>query len=110
MLGDAKEAIRTRLRDEADRVLMPLPEKSLEYLPSAVSALKKKDGWIHCYLFEHAGTGENPVEKAKRKVTEKLDSLHVSSEIDCGRVVRSTGPHWFQIALDIRASGWFGKS
>jgi len=104
VLGDAREVIRTRLRNAADRVLMPLPGKSLEYLPDAVSALKKKDGWIHCYFFEHARTGEGAVEKARQEVT-KLDSLHASFEIQHGRVVRSTGPHWFQIALDIRALG-----
>jgi len=37
--GDAKEVIEERLRCTADRVLMPLPEKTFEYLPYAVSAL-----------------------------------------------------------------------
>ena len=104
VLDDAREAIGTRLRNAADRVLMPLPGKPLEYLPNAVSALKKKDGWTHCYLFEHARTDEGAVEKAKQKVT-KLGSLHASFEIQNGRVVRSTGSHWFQIALGIRALG-----
>jgi len=44
LLGDAKALIETRLRGVADRVLMPLPEKALEYLPCAVAALKPSGG------------------------------------------------------------------
>ena len=40
LLGDSKEIIQTQLQGVADRVLMPLPEKALEYLPYALSALK----------------------------------------------------------------------
>jgi len=40
MLGDSKELVETKLQGVADRVLMPLPEKALEYLPAALSALR----------------------------------------------------------------------
>ena len=33
LLGDSKEIIEAKLLERADRVLMPLPEKALEYLP-----------------------------------------------------------------------------
>ena len=78
LLGDSKEIIQTQLQGIADRVLMPLPEKALEYLPYALSALKKTGGWIHYYDFQHAPRKEDPVEKTKLKVAEKLDSLGVS--------------------------------
>ena len=54
LLGDSKDIINAKLQGKADRVLMPLPEKALEYLPYAVSALKKRGGWIHYYDFQHA--------------------------------------------------------
>lgn len=101
MLGDAKDVIQTKLSKLADRVLMPLPEKALEYLPYAILALKNNGGWIHYYDFEHAKRNENPVEKVKLKVVEKLQSLTTTFEIRYGRIVRSTGPNWYQIALDI---------
>ncbi len=101
MLGDAKDIIQTKLSKLADRVLMPLPEKALEYAPYAILALKNTGGWIHYYDFEHAKRNENPVEKVKLKVVEKLQSLTTSFEIRYGRVVRSTGPNWYQVALDI---------
>jgi tRNA (guanine37-N1)-methyltransferase len=102
--GNAKEVIETRLRCTADRILMPLPEKAFEYLPYAVSALKEVGGWIHYYDFEHAKKNENPVEKVKLKVAGKLQSLGVTFTIPLGRVVRTTGPNWYQVFLDIKVN------
>jgi tRNA (guanine37-N1)-methyltransferase len=99
--GDAKEVIRERLKNRANRVLMPLPEKAFEYLPYAVLALKNGEGWIHYYDFEHAGRNESAVEKVKAKVAGKLEKLGVNFGIPFSRVVRTTGPNWYQIVLDI---------
>ncbi len=104
MFGDAKKVIEKRLCHVADKVLMPLPEKALEYLPYALSALKEAGGWIHYYDFEHSQKNENPIEMAKLKVAEKLESLGTAFEIPFGRVVRTTGPNWYQIVLDIKAN------
>lgn len=99
--GDAKEVIEKRLFHIADRVLMPLPERAFKYLPYALLALKRTGGWVHYYVFEHAEKNENPVGEVKLKVTEKLNSLSVAFEIPLGRVVRTTGPNWYQVVLDI---------
>ena len=105
LLGDSKDVVNAKLQGVADRVLMPLPEKALEYLPSAVSALKSGGGWIHYYDFQHATASEDPVQKTKMKVAEKLDSLGVGYVFAYGRVVRSTGPNWYQTVLDIQVAG-----
>jgi tRNA G37 N-methylase Trm5 len=102
ILGDAKEVVEKRLRHVANRVLMLLPERAFEYLSYALLALAASGGWIHYYDFEHATKNENPVEKVKTKVEERLRSLGVAFEIPYGRVVRSTGPNWFQVVLDIK--------
>jgi tRNA (guanine37-N1)-methyltransferase len=102
ILGDAKDIIQTQLQGTADRVLMPLPEKALEYLPFALSALKKTGGWIHYYDFQHAAGKEDPVEKTKLKVAEKLDSMSVCFVFANSRVMRPTGPNWYQTVLDIQ--------
>ena len=104
LLGDSKDVINTRLQGTADRVLMPLPEKALEYLPSAMSALKKPGGWIHYYDFQHAARNENPLEKTKLKVAQKLDTLGVGYVFASSFVIRSTGPNWWQTVLDIRVA------
>ena len=104
LLGDAKTIIENHLQHCADRVLMPLPEKAFEYLPCAVSALKTSGGWIHLHTFEHATKTENPAEKVKQKVTEKLQALGVDYEIPLIRVVRSTGPNWWQLVADVHVT------
>jgi tRNA (guanine37-N1)-methyltransferase len=103
-LGDSKDIVESQLQGVADRVLMPLPEKALEYLPAALSALKKAGGWIHLYDFQHAFGKEDPVEKTEFKVAEKLDRLDVRYLFAYSRVVRSTGPNWYQTVLDIHVS------
>ena len=101
LLGDSKEIVNSRLQGVADRVLMPLPEKALEYLACALSALKASGGWIHSYGLEHATKTESPAEKAKLKVAGALDASGVDFEVPFIRVVRSTGPNWFQLAVDV---------
>jgi tRNA (guanine37-N1)-methyltransferase len=103
--GDAKEVIKEKLCNSADRVLMPLPEKALEYLPYAILALEKSEGWIHYYDFEHARKNEDPIEKVKLKVSKKLESLGVKFDVPFGRVVRTTGPNWYQVVLDVAVEG-----
>jgi tRNA (guanine37-N1)-methyltransferase len=104
LLGDSKAITERRLQHAANRVLMPLPETSFEYLPYALSAIKTSGGWLHYYDFEHAKKTENPLEKTKLKVTEKLSSLNATFEIPFSRVVRTTGPNWYQVVLDIHIS------
>ncbi len=98
--GDAKNVIEEGLQSIADRILMPLPKRACEYLDYAVLALKPAGGWIHYYDFEHADKGESPVEKVKAKVFERLRNLSVDFQPPFGRIVRTTGPHWYQVALD----------
>jgi tRNA (guanine37-N1)-methyltransferase len=102
LLGDSKDIIQNRLQGLADRVLMPLPELALKYLPYAIMALKPSGGWIHYYDFQHAVGKENPEEKTKLKVAQKLDSLGVCYDFGSSRIIRNTGPNWFQTVLDIQ--------
>ena len=100
--GDAKTIITEKLQKSADRVLMPLPEKAYEYLDSAIMALKPKGGWVHYYDFEHAGKDENPIDRAKAKVAQKLELMNVNFTVPFSRMVRDTGPRWQQVVLDIQ--------
>jgi len=104
VLGDAKEVVFEHLGHICDRVVMPLPEKAYAYLDCAAFALKPSGGWIHYYDFEHAPGNEDPVEKVKTRVAEKMREMGVGFEVPSGRVVRSTGPNWYQVVLDIQTS------
>ncbi|HXX88071.1 MAG TPA: class I SAM-dependent methyltransferase family protein [Candidatus Acidoferrum sp.] len=108
LFGDAKDVIEARLLHVAERVLMPLPGKAFEYLSYALLALSEQRGWIHYYDFEHAKKTEDAVEKVRMKVVKKLADLNVAFEIPFGHVVRSTGPNWSQVVLDIfvKGSAW----
>jgi len=101
VLDDAKKVVSENFNGVADRVLMPLPEKAYEYLDYALIALKPDGGWVHYYDFVHVGKGENPVEKVRDKVTGKLNKLKLKFDIPFGRVVRATGPCWFQVVIDV---------
>jgi len=101
LLGDAKEVIKRGLLGVADRVLMPLPEKAYEYLEYAVEALKPGVGYIHYYDFVHVDRGEKPIEKVWGKVERRLQELGAPSRLVFGRVVRSVGPRWCQVVLDV---------
>ncbi len=102
VLGDACEIVK-RYRGMADRVLMPLPELSLKCLPQAVEALKGK-GDVHVYEFVAATSREEAVVEAKRIFGDVLNELNVSYGFEEGRVVRSVGPRYYQVVLDIKIS------
>jgi len=104
VLGDAKKVVFEHLDHICDRVVMPLPWKAYAYLDCAVFALKPSGGWIHYYDFEHALRNEDPVEKVKVRVAEKMREMGGEFKVPFGRVVRSTGPNWYQVVLDIQAS------
>jgi tRNA (guanine37-N1)-methyltransferase len=102
IVGDAKKVAEKRLKNRADRVLMPLPDEAYEHLEQALIALKPSGGYIHYYTFEHATKNESPVEKAKARVSEKLRKIKTGFVIPFGRIVRTIGPNWYQIVIDIQ--------
>ncbi len=102
--GDAKEIIQTHLQGCSDRVLMPLPEKAFEYLPSAVSALKIGGGWMHLHTFEHSTKTENPATKVRQKLEGAFNASGLKFEVPLVRVVRSTGPNWWHLVADVCVS------
>jgi tRNA (guanine37-N1)-methyltransferase len=104
LLGDAKKIVESQLVGVADRVLMPLPELALKYLSTAICALKPSGGWIHYHDFEHAASIEDPIEKSIDKVSQTLDSISVGYRFANSRVIRSTGPNWWHIVLDIHVT------
>ena len=99
--GDAKEVTEQQLQNVADRVLMPLPEKAYEYMDVVMLALKPEGGWIHYYSFEYAKKNKKPVQEAEATVSEKLRRLCSDFEVGFGRTVRTVGPRWCQVVLDI---------
>ena len=98
--GDATQIINEKLKGKGNRVLMLLPERSDEFLDSAISAAKK-NGIIHYYSHIHAD---------KKTLAPKLSEKHfleitpVKSEILYSRMVRAVGPRYYQTVVDVRIS------
>lgn len=103
--GDAQVVIEKELMGKADRVLMPLPEKAYEYLNSAIEALKPSGGWVHYYDSTHAYQRGDAPPQVIAKVSERLENLKVDFKIPNSRTVRTVGPNWYQIVLDILVRG-----
>lgn len=96
--GDAAQVVREQLQDIGDRTLMLLPERSDEFLDSAVSATKS-GGIIHYYSHQHADKRQDAVEVSKQHY---LQVAPVKSEILGGRMVRAVGPRYYQTVVDVR--------
>jgi tRNA (guanine37-N1)-methyltransferase len=98
--GDARQAVEERLLGVADRVIMNLPEKALEFVDTACRAIKPAGGMVHYYAFIRLPDSlENmqlrfseAVEKAGRKVDAFLFA----------KTIRETAPYEWQVVLDAK--------
>lgn len=96
--GDAVEVIKDSLAGQADRVLMPLPERAKEFVDSAVLALKEK-GIVH-YFAHIKADGKKASQEIGLKVTHETFAKY-DHHILGVRVVREVGPRMFQIVADV---------
>ena len=98
--GDAAEVIEEQLCEKADRVLMLLPERSDEFLDSALKGLKG-DGVIHYYSHMHADKKQD----APRLSEEHFISINkTNAKIITSRNVRPVGPRFYQTVVDVKIS------
>ena len=98
--GDATKVINEQLVGKADRVLMLLPERSDEFLDSALNGLKDK-GIIHYYSHMHADRKQD----AGKLSEEHFISVNkTNAEIISSRNVRPVGPRFYQTVVDVKIS------
>ncbi len=100
ILGEAAQIVTEKLAGVADRVVMNLPERAIEFMDAACGAIKPAGGIVHFYGFaRRPETLEDVqrrlsegVEKAGRRVVEFLST----------KAVRETAPYEWQVALDAK--------
>jgi len=98
--GDATKVIEEQLVGKADRVLMLLPERSDEFLDSALNCLKD-NGVIHYYSHMHADRKQD----APRLSEEHFMSVNkTNADIITSRNVRPVGPRFYQTVVDVKIS------
>jgi tRNA (guanine37-N1)-methyltransferase len=98
--GDATKVINEQLVGKADRVLMLLPERSDEFLDSALQGLKNK-GVIHYYSHMHA---DKKQDAAKLSEEHFLSINKIDAKIITSRNVRPVGPRFYQTVVDVEIS------
>jgi len=100
VLGDVRKVVNERFVGVADRVIMNLPEKALEYVDVACEALKPIGGIIHYYAFTEASEPKKTTEvrlvEAIEKTQRKIDEILTS------RIVRATAPYTWQVVVDAK--------
>ena len=101
--GDAGEMIEKYIVGRCDRVLMPLPEKALDYIDYALEALKHR-GYIHIYL--HIPYEKNWREALPKAVEEASKALRGKCGIDMMKPhkVREVGPRVLQVCVDTKVT------
>ncbi len=96
--GDATEIINNQLVDKSDRTLMLLPERSDEFLESAIKTTKS-GGIIHYYSHIHA---DKKTDAGKLSEEHFLKITPVKSEILDSKIVRAVGPRYYQTVVDVK--------
>ena len=98
--GDATQIINEQLENKSDRTLMLLPERSDEFLESAIKTTKN-GGIIHYYSHIHA---DKKTDAGKLSEEHYLQVSPVKSEILGSKIVRPVGPRYYQTVVDVKIS------
>ncbi len=96
--GDATLIIKEQLENKGDRTLMLLPERSDEFLSSAINSTKN-EGFIHYYSHIHA---DKKTDAPKLSEKHFLEITPVKSKILNSKLVRAVGPRYYQTVVDVR--------
>jgi len=100
IVGDATEIVKEKLSGTADRVIMNLPENSIEFVGAACGAMKSAGGIVHFYCFARQSETPEDIQKRFREKVEKT-----GRRVDrflCTKTVRETAPYEWQLAIDAR--------
>jgi len=96
--GDAIDVIKNQLENKSNRTLMLLPEKSDEFLDSAILSTKS-GGIIHYYSHIHA---DKKSDAAKLSEQHYMQITPVKSTILGSKIVRPVGPRFYQTVVDVK--------
>jgi tRNA (guanine37-N1)-methyltransferase len=100
ILGDAKQVVKERLSGVADRVIMNLPEKAIEFVEAACTTIKSTGGIVHFYSFVSAS---DSLENVKLHFIEAVEQCGRKVEkIFFSRLVRATAPYKWQAVMDAK--------
>lgn len=99
VLGDARETIAKDLRETANRVIMNLPGKAINFVEAACIGIVPEGGIIHYYDFMSESKLLREVEERLHQALSKTNRR--LEKVIAERIVRPTAPHESQVALDV---------
>jgi tRNA (guanine37-N1)-methyltransferase len=100
ILGNARQVVRDKLFGVADRVIMNLPERAIEFVDAACRATKPAGGTVHFYGFIRL---PDSLENMKLRFSEAVEK--VGRKVDrflFAKTIRETAPYEWQIVLDAK--------
>lgn len=99
-LLESESQLNNLLRGKIDRIIMNLPEKSLEFLDVACFLMKKNGGIIHNYQF---CSKPKPIELGIKKFSHTLSKYQYQIEkVIHANIVKSYSPLMDLISLDVK--------
>ncbi len=88
------------LMHKADRIIMNLPESSINFMDAACFLMKESGGILHFYQFSEK---PDPIEKTLKKLEHKLKSLNWEIEsIITSKIVKHYSPKSELVVLDLK--------
>jgi tRNA (guanine37-N1)-methyltransferase len=100
ILGNARQVIENRLLGVADRVIMNLPEKAIEFIDAACKAVKLSGGVVHYYAFTRL---PDTMENAQQNFSEAVEKAGRKGDTFLSaKAIRETAPYEWQIVLDAK--------
>ena len=98
--GNARQVVEDQLLGVADRVIMNLPEKALEFVDAACKAVKPSGGIVHYYAFIRL---PDTLEDAQQLFSEAVEKTGRKVEaVLSAKTIRETAPYESQIVLDAK--------
>jgi tRNA (guanine37-N1)-methyltransferase len=100
ILGDARQIIEEELFGVADRVIMNLPERAIEFVDTACRAAKPAGGTVHFYGFIRL---PDSLENMKLRFSEAVEKA--GRKVDrffFAKTIRETAPYEWQVILDAK--------
>ena len=100
ILADARQVIEDKLSGVADRVIMNLPEKAIEFVDIACKATKPAGGTVHFYGFIRL---PDSIENMKLRFSEAVEKTGRKVNLFLfAKTVRATAPYEWQVVLDAK--------
>jgi tRNA (guanine37-N1)-methyltransferase len=98
--GNARQVVEKQLLGVADRAIMNLPEKAIEFVDAACKAVKPSGGTVHYYAFIRR---PDSLEDAQQRFSEAVEKAGRKVDVFLSaKTIRETAPYEWQIVLDAK--------